>query len=142
VEELVRPALAQGRLVVTDRYVDSTRAYQGYGRGLSHETIDTLWRIATGSLRPDLCVLLDLPVELGLLRVGKRGAEDRLESEVREFHDRVRDGYHSLVKAEPDRWLVLDGAAEPKETHARLVAEIRKRGLEPHSPGIEDHVLR
>jgi dTMP kinase len=131
VEEKIRPALALGRTVVSDRYVDSTRAYQGYGRGIPLETIDALWRIATGGLVPDLSVLLEVSVEQGLARVGRRGLEDRLESERREFHERVRAGYHALVAAEPQRWRVVDASGDPMAVHRRLVAELTSRGLRP-----------
>jgi dTMP kinase len=131
VEEKIRPALERGLTVVSDRYVDSTRAYQGYGRGLPLETIDTLWRIATGGLVPDLTLLLDVGVEQGLARVGKRGGEDRLESERREFHERVRAGYHALAAAEPRRWAVIDASGDALVIHGRIVAELAWRGLRP-----------
>lgn len=138
VEEKIRPALAGGLTVISDRYVDSTRAYQGYGRGLPLGDIDALWRIATGGLVPDLTLLLDVSVETGLQRVGKRGLEDRLESERREFHERVREGYHALAAAEPLRWRVLDASGDPLELHRTLVAELDRRGLHP----VEGHGVR
>lgn len=131
VGEKVRPALERGETVVSDRYVDSTLAYQGYGRGVPLGVIRSLAAIATGGLEPDLTVLLDLPVRLGLDRVGRRGRQDRLESEVREFHERVCAGYHALAQAEPERWLVLDATAAPAEIHRRIVEAGEQRGLMP-----------
>jgi dTMP kinase len=129
VAEVVRPALAEGRVVLCDRHVESSLAYQGYGRGLPLEAIRELAVLATGGLRPDLIVLLDVPVGLGLARVGQRGAHDRLEAEVREFHDRVRAGYESLRAEEPSRWLELDGAASPDAVFEALWSELVTRGL-------------
>jgi dTMP kinase len=129
VAEVVRPALAAGRVVLCDRHVESSLAYQGYGRGLPLEAIRALAALATGGLRPDMIVLLDVPVEVGLARVGQRGAHDRLEAEVREFHDRVRAGYESLRAEEASRWLVLDGAASPDAVFAALWFGLVARGL-------------
>ena len=131
VESLVRPALERGLTVISDRYLETTFAYQGYGRGIPAETIETLGRIATGGLRPDLIVLLDVPVEVGLARVGKRGIHDRLEAEVREFHERVRAGYQQLVRDAPERWLVVDGTRAWSWIHDQIVAECARRGLLP-----------
>jgi dTMP kinase len=131
VAEVVRPALAEGRTVLCDRHVESSLAYQGYGRGLDLEAIRGLAALATSGLRPDLIVLLDVPVATGLARVGERGAHDRLEAEVREFHDRVRDGYEALLAQEPGRWLRLDGTAAPDVVFAALCAGLAERGLLP-----------
>ncbi len=136
VRELILPALEAGRLVVSDRYVQSTRAYQGYGRGFPLETIDTLWRIATGGLMPDLLVLLDVPVEVGLGRVRERGAANRLEIEQRAFHERVLAGYHRMVEEDPRRWVVVDGTAAPEALTPRLIEAIEARGLLARPHGI------
>ena len=129
VAEVVRPGLSEGRVVLCDRYVESSLAYQGYGRGLPAEAILSLAGLATDGLRPDLIVLLDLPVEEGLARVGRRGSHDRLESEKVAFHQRVRDGYLELMAADPDRWLRLDATAEPGTVFTRLWEALEARRL-------------
>jgi dTMP kinase len=120
VAEVIRPALAAGRLVLCDRHVDSSLAYQGYGRGLALSGIRQLAALATGGLRPDLIVWLDVPVEVGLARVGRRGAHDRLEGELVEFHERVRAGFQALAAEEPACWLRLDGLAPETQVFGRL----------------------
>jgi len=127
--EVVRPALAEGRVVLCDRHVESSLAYQGYGRGLPSEAIRQLAALAAAGLRPDLIVLLDVPVDLGLARVGRRGKQDRLEAEEREFHERVRAGYEALRAGEPDRWLRLDGTSAPDAVFLELWSALASRGL-------------
>ena len=129
VAEVVRPALAAGRVVLCDRHVESSLAYQGYGRGLDLGAIRALAALATEGLRPDAIVLVDVPVELGLSRVGRRGPHDRLEGEVREFHERVRAGYESLRVEEPARWLRLDGTPAPEVVFESLWSGLQARGL-------------
>ena len=127
VSEVIRPALADGTVVVCDRFSGSTIAYQGYGRGLDLEAVRRACELAAGGLRPDLSVLLDLPVETGLARKSEGGEWDAIGQESREFHQRVRRGFHELAAAEPQRWLVVD-AAQPVEEVARVIWE-RIRGL-------------
>jgi len=129
VAEVVRPALSAGRSVVSDRYIDSSIAYQGYGRGIPLDVIRAVGEAATGGLWPDLTIFLDVPVDAGLARVGKRGNLDRLESEVREFHDRVRDGYLEMIAREPRRWVRVDGGASPDEVARQVRAGAEARGI-------------
>jgi len=121
VAEVIRPALAAGHIVLCDRYADSTTAYQGYGRGLNRDDLAALTAIATGGLRPDLTLLLDLEVERGLARRRDRGEEmNRLDLETVEFHRRVRDGYLALAAAEPARWLRINADRPSAEVQAEL----------------------
>jgi dTMP kinase len=121
VATVVRPALQRGTVVVSDRYVDSSLAYQGAGRTLPVDEVGWLSRWATDGLRPDLVVLLDIDPAIGLQRVGRRGQADRLESEAVSFHTRVRRAFLAQAGQEPDRYLVLD-AAQPAERIAEQVA--------------------
>jgi dTMP kinase len=129
VEQVIRPALAAGLTVVSDRYVDSSLAYQGYGRGLPLDLLQAVARLATRELQPDVTFFLDVPVEGGLARVRRRGAHDRLESEALEFHERVRRGYQALMAGDPARWVRVDGVGPPEAVEERLLAAARDRNL-------------
>jgi dTMP kinase len=131
VAEVIRPALAAGKIVISTRYVDTSLAYQGYGRGLDLDRIRSVAVLATGGLRPDLTLFFDLPLEVGLDRVIRRGGRDRLESEVREFHERVRNGYLELAAAEPKRWIRIDASGSEADVEARTRAAVEARGLAP-----------
>jgi dTMP kinase len=123
VATVVRPALARGAVVVSDRYVDSSLAYQGAGRVLPVDEVSWLSAWATGGLKPDLVVLLDVDPTIGLSRVNDRGlGVDRLEGEALPFHERVRYAFLDLASSEPGRYLVLD-ASRPPEAVAELVAD-------------------
>jgi dTMP kinase len=122
VETLVLPALHRGEVVITDRYVDSSIAYQGSGRDLGVDEVGTLNRWATGGLVPALTVLLDLPAGVGRARRG--GVHDRLESESADFHDAVRDRFLALAAADPDRYLVLDGQLPAEQIHEQVRARV------------------
>jgi len=122
----IRPALATGAWVVCDRFGDATLAYQGYGRGLPVGRIKSLLKWAGGPV-PDLTVLVDVPVETGLARAGRRGATNRLDREAEGFHQRVRDGYLALADAEPSRIVVVDGTGTVTQVHARLCAAVAER---------------
>ena len=114
VDEVIRPALDSGKVVICDRFADSTTAYQGYGRGLDLSTVNNINRSATREITPDLTVLLDVTVETGLGRK-KYGKKDRFEAESIDFHRHVREGYHKLAAEEPERWLVVDAARSRNE---------------------------
>jgi dTMP kinase len=111
VAEVVAPALAAGRHVVTDRFAGSSLAYQGYGRGLPVDEVEQISRWATAGTWPDLVILLEVPAEVAASRTG--GARDRMEAAGEGFHRRVADGFRALAAADPDRWVVLDGASPP-----------------------------
>ena len=108
VEQVVRPRLALGEIVLSDRYADSTIAYQGYGHQQDLELVRALVRYATGGLIPDLTVLLDVDVEIGIGRKTKSPEWNRMDAYTLEFHQRVRAGYLQMVKQEPERWMVVD----------------------------------
>jgi dTMP kinase len=129
VAEVIRPALAEGRIVLCDRHVESALAYQGYGRGLPLDAIRELGVLATGGLRPDAIVLVDVPLELGLQRARRRGASDRLEREELAFHERVRAGYDALAAAEPERWLRVDGRGPVEEVADAVWRGLARRGI-------------
>ena len=110
IENAIRPALENGTWVLCDRFTDASRAYQGAGRGLNMDRINTLAEWAHGDLNPDLTVLLDAPAEVGMQRAKKRGETDRLESEQMSFYTRVRTQYLALAEAEPERFAVIDAS--------------------------------
>jgi dTMP kinase len=117
VGQIIRPALDAGQIVVCDRYADSTLAYQGYGRGLDMEALQYITLFATGGLRPDLTLLLDVDVEAGLVRkqAAFRARQDelnRMDQQTVDFYSRVREGYRTLVAQEPGRWVVIDAARD------------------------------
>jgi dTMP kinase len=113
VAEVIAPALAAGRHVVTDRFAGSSLAYQGYGRGLPVDEVEQISRWATAGTWPDLVILLEVPAEVAASRTG--GARDRMEAAGEGFHRRVADGFRALAAADPDRWVVLDGASPPEQ---------------------------
>ncbi len=131
VREIIRPRLADGWIVVCDRFADSTLAYQGYGHGLPMDDLMRITEFATGGLWPDLTIYLDLDVETGLRRKAATPEEwNRMEAKEVAFHKRVRQGYRALAAQAPGRWLVVD-AAQPvaaiqEQIRARVKKEIRK----------------
>jgi len=131
VREVVRPALAEGTVVVLDRFTDSSEAYQGYGRGLGLEEIRQVNRFATGGLVPDLTILLDLDEEEAARRMGIRPeAADRLDDEGASFMKRVREGYRKLAQRSPERFRVVSASGSVDEVDERIDA-ILKEGLSP-----------
>ncbi len=119
VTEIIQPSLEEGKIVISDRYADSTTAYQGYGRGLDLKTVKEVNLTATYGQKPDLTVLMDIPPETGLTR--KQGRKtDRFEQAELAFHQRVRAGFLNLAREEPKRWLVVD-ATQPREKVAGII---------------------
>lgn len=117
VDEVIRPALRDGKVVICDRFVDSTVAYQGYGRGIDLATVRSVCDMATRGLKPDLTLLLDIPVEVGLARKSlMRPRADRFELTEVSFHHRVRQGYLTMAREEPERWCLVDA----QQTRARI----------------------
>ena len=128
VAQRILPALAAGKIVISDRYADSTLAYQGYGRGLDLETLRTITVFATGGLTPDLTLYLDVAPQEGLQRRLLGGGEwNRLDAEALEFHQRVRAGYLALVEQEPEHWVVVDAARSVEEVQAEIRALVKAR---------------
>jgi dTMP kinase len=123
VEEVIRPTLEQGVIVISDRYADSTLAYQGYGHGLDLDTLKLILRFATGGLIPNLTLLLDVDVEEGLKRRRIGGGEwNRLDAQQLAFHQRVRQGYLKMAAEEPARWRVIDARQKPPKVQADIQA--------------------
>jgi dTMP kinase len=129
VEQVIRPALERGAVVLCDRYLDSSLAYQGGGRGLGRAPVEEVNRFATGGLLPDLVVLLDLDPADGLAR--RRGARDRIEVEDLAFHRRVRDAFRDLAAADPGRFAVVDAAGPVDQVAAQVLAAVLDRLEEP-----------
>ncbi|RAY15400.1 dTMP kinase [Actinomadura craniellae] len=136
VANVIRPALERGAIVVTDRYIDSSLAYQGYGRQLPVEEIAKVNEWATANLVPDLTILLDIPPEAGFDRFAYPA--DRMESEPRDFHDRVRRGFRTLAAAEPDRYLVVDASRSQTDISREIQDRIRQILPDPVPAQSED----
>lgn len=139
VEEVIRPALQRGAVVISDRYGDSTLAYQGYGGGADLDTLRQLLRFATAQLQPDFTILFDLDPAEGIRRRQNCGGEwNRLDANPQEYHARVRQGYLELAAAEPQRWAVLDAAQAQERVQADLRRMILDRleaaGVKPGQP--------
>jgi dTMP kinase len=131
--EKIIPALSRGMIVITDRFSDSTVAYQGYGRGIDIPLISSIDTIATGAMRPDLTILFDLDIETGLARNRGINKVDRLELETVEFHKRVREGFKRIARKESDRFRMIDASMPAEQvqdlTWEFVSAEMRKKGL-------------
>ncbi|HLD94864.1 MAG TPA: dTMP kinase [Anaerolineales bacterium] len=127
VEEVIRPALEARKVVLCDRYVDSTLAYQGYGHKVDMQALREIVNFATGGLKPDLTIFLDVPVDEGLNRRNKGGDWNRLDDYDKEFHRRVYDGYQKLIAAEPGRWVVVNAARTPEEVAGELRSVVLER---------------
>jgi dTMP kinase len=131
VEEVIRPHLKAGGIVICDRFFDSTYAYQGYGHGLDLSTLRTITEFATGGLRPDLTILLDIAPEAGIQRrlsaVAQGEEWNRLDAMALEFHRRVRAGYHALIAAEPERWVRIDAERDVSAVQADILRAVESR---------------
>jgi len=123
---IIRPALVQGKTVLCDRFTDATYAYQGGGRGVAPERIALLETWVQGDLRPDLTLLLDVPVEVGLARAGNRGLPDRFERENGEFFARVRQAYLDLARRAPERIRVIDAGQSREQVEQRIAATLHE----------------
>ena len=129
-DQVIVPAIQSGRCVVCDRFTDATYAYQGFGRGMDSALISHLERLVQADLRPDLTLILDIPVEIGLQRASQRSAPDRFEREQTEFFERVRQGYLSIAANEPERCVVID-ASQPLEDVQRDITTALKSFFMP-----------
>jgi dTMP kinase len=127
VEQVIRPHLKVGGIVLSDRYADSTLAYQGFGHQIDIESLRVLLTFATGGLKPDLTILLDVDVETGLRRKELKGEWNRLDAYDLDFHHRVHEGYLQLVKAEPERWEVIDASQSPTKVQDLLRQVVARR---------------
>ena len=128
VARLIEPSIAQGIWVVSDRFADSTLAYQGYGRGLALEDLTTLHRFALGSFTPDLTVILDLPAEVGLARVAARArVGDRFERLDRAFHERLHEGFRQIAADDSARCVLIDGSSDPQSVHRAVLDAVQRR---------------
>lgn len=127
VDHVIRPALQNGQIVLSDRYADSTLAYQGYGHQLNLDLIRTIVDFATGGLKPDLTLFLDVDVEVGLRRRAQGGEWNRLDAFELAFYKRVREGYLEMAGAEPERWIVIDANHPPETVQAQLRQSILER---------------
>jgi len=126
--ETVWPALDAGRWVVSDRFADSTMAYQGYGGAVPLDQLALLHRLIAGDFQPDLTLILDVPVETGLARAARRkGGENRFESKGRDFHERVRQGFLAIARREPARCVVIDADRDADTVDAAILAALRER---------------
>ena len=130
VEFLIKPALASGRIVISDRYADATAAYQGAGRGFSPETIDEIIRLATGGLKPDLTLFFDIPVETAIRRMSKRDESEtkrnRMDGETADFYTNVREQYLKIAANEPERFRIVDGSISVEEIHQNVLDIVLK----------------
>ena len=124
VEQWILPALAEGKIVISDRFTDSSIAYQGAGRGLGWQTVLEIDRIACKGLVPDLTFCIDIDTEAGLARAYSRKRVDRLDDQAIEFHRRVRDAYHELARREPGRVRLIDGSASEEEVASQVWTEL------------------
>ena len=128
VEELIRPSLAAGKIVLCDRYADSTMAYQGYGHGLDRGLLKTLLDFATGGLKPDLTILLDISAEAGLRRrITNHDEWNRMDDYALQFHERVRNGYLKMAAEEPERFVIINADRPKEEIHEEIISILSRK---------------
>jgi dTMP kinase len=128
IERLIKPAMLAGKYVICDRFTDSTIAYQGWGHGISIKRIEALMEVAVANFKPDLTLVLDIDVSIGLQRTkGRTNAEDRYEKLETEFHQRVRQGFLSIAKAAPDRCVVIDAVQELESVTEAIYTLVKER---------------
>lgn len=130
VEELIKPSLAEGKVILCDRFGDSTLAYQGYGHGLDLDKLRTMLQFATDGLKPDLTILLDVDILTGLKRKKAKDEWNRLDAYETSFHERVRKGYHQLAQEEPERWRIVD-ASQPADLVQEQLRTLVRNALLP-----------
>ena len=129
---LIKPALAEGRIVISDRYADATAAYQGAGRGFDARIINQVIKLATDGLKPDLTLFFDIPIEKAILRTSARTDNDsvknknRMDQETTDFYERVRQAYLKIAEKEPKRFKPIDGSGSIEEVHARVAEVVAK----------------
>ncbi|NPA58659.1 MAG: dTMP kinase [Aquificae bacterium] len=128
VENVIKPNLKKGNTVITDRYIYSTLAYQGYARGLDLELVDSLNRIATAGLEPDITFIIDIPVEEGLKRIKRYRERDRIEREEIQFHRRLREGFLKIAQ-EKEKVYLIDGSKEQEEVFSQVLDILKKRHI-------------
>ena len=127
VTNTIRPALARGQWMVCDRFMDSTMAYQGYGHALGYEIVSKLRQIVINDFSPDLTLILDLPIEIGLARAHASGRIGRYERMDNNFHQRLRDGYLEIARQEPKRCVVIDASRNSNDVHNDILSTVRTR---------------
>lgn len=127
IHNIIKPSLEAGYIVLSDRYLDSTTAYQHYGRGIDYEIVRYLNTLATDGLKPNLTFLIDIPVEISLKRLSE--SKDRIESEDIEFHKKLREGFLKIAENEKDRFVVVDGTMDIMEIHKIIVDSLKQRSI-------------
>ncbi|MBP7212770.1 MAG: dTMP kinase [Anaerolineaceae bacterium] len=130
VEEVIKPSLAKGKVILCDRFGDSTLAYQGYGHGLDLDKLRAMLQFATNGLKPDLTILLDVDILTGLKRKKAKEEWNRLDAYESSFHERVRNGYHQLAQEEPERWRIVDASQPADLVQSQLRTLVRNALLQ------------
>lgn len=126
-EEVIRPALSKGKIVICDRFVESSAVYQGIGRDMGIDLVYQVNHFAIGNTAPDLTIMIDLDAQTGIARKKKQTKLDRMENETLDFHERVVEGYRRLSKLYPERIYKIDGSLAVKEIHQSIVAQVEKK---------------